>query len=255
MKVSLLFYPNNSKKSKRNGKTPLYARVCFRGSKAEERLNIEVGNDTLLKWDPMTMRFSDRTLTANKHLNSLDQRFEEFIYFNSTTLYSYNPRKILDHVLSKPEKKEENVIEFIDNYFSKCVEKNSELAAGTIRNYRKSINHLKRFLTIVNKNNLCFNSLSRLFVTEFLQYLKSSDTLNNKEAMTMVSACSILKSFRPIINAAVDRGLIEKNPFREIKLKTRSPKRDRLNITQVKQLKRLDLSKFPTQRIYRDIFL
>lgn len=73
--------------------------------------------------------------------------------------------------------------------------------------------------------------------------------------MTTVSASSVMKSFRPIFNAAVDSGLIEKNPFKSIKLKTRSPKRERLNITQLKQLRNLDLSKFPTQRIYRDIFL
>jgi hypothetical protein len=74
MKASISYFPNTSKKSSKTGKIPLYTRVCFRGSKAEERLNIEVPETVLAKWEPMTMRFSDRTLSANQMLNSYDHR-------------------------------------------------------------------------------------------------------------------------------------------------------------------------------------
>lgn len=171
MKASLSFYPNTKKKSKKTGKIPLYVRVCYKGLKAEERLNIQVVEDLLIKWDPMTMRFSDRTMLANKLLNTLDQRFEEYVFMNATILYSQSPRKILDYVMGKPENNQLIVIEFIDNYFSSSVQSSIELAAGTIRNYRKSINHLKRFLTVINKSNISFDELNNGFVADFMQYL------------------------------------------------------------------------------------
>jgi hypothetical protein len=99
MKVSLVFYPNKDKKSKRTGKTPIYARVCLKGLKAEERLTVQVSDDDLLKWSPMNMRFSDRNNSVNRLLNSMDQKFDEFIILNASSLYHCNPRKIPDHVL------------------------------------------------------------------------------------------------------------------------------------------------------------
>ncbi|RYE27182.1 MAG: hypothetical protein EOP48_34625, partial [Sphingobacteriales bacterium] len=48
---------------------------------------------------------------------------------------------------------------------------------------------------------------------------------------------------------------MEKNPFKVLKLKHKSPRRDRLTIGYVKALHDLNLSNFPAQRAYRDIFL
>ena len=72
MKSSITYYPNTKKTSSKTGKVPLYARVYFNSLKAEERLNAEVDDRELLKWDSMSMRFTDRTLMANKLLNTFD---------------------------------------------------------------------------------------------------------------------------------------------------------------------------------------
>jgi hypothetical protein len=37
MRPTIIFYPNETKKSKKNGKIPLYMRVLFNGQKAEAR--------------------------------------------------------------------------------------------------------------------------------------------------------------------------------------------------------------------------
>lgn len=255
MKVSLVFYPNIHKKSKRTGKIPMYARVCLKGLKAEERLTLEVNDDDLLKWSPMSMRFSDRNNSVNRLLNSLDQKFDEFIIVNSSSLYHYRPRKILDHVLGKPENEETIVLDFVQSYYNNKIAHNVDLSKGTIKNYNKSINHLKAYLKSVNKEKIAFTDLNNTLAVEFMDYLKAPNPTVKKIGMTMVSASSVFKNFRPIFNEAISKGFLESNPFKAVKLKHKSPRKDRLTIFQVKQLLELNLDQFPNQKVYRDIFL
>lgn len=257
MKTSITYYPNKQKQSKRTGKVPLYARVYFNSLKAEERLNAEVAEKDIAKWDSMSMRFSDRTIAANKILNSLDKRFEEFLIINASSLSKFHPRQIIDYVLGREteRRKEVKVTCYLDDYFTKVVLPNSELSAGTIRNYRKSINHLKAFLKLNGIEDLLLSELDNSTTLKFKDYLQSAEPSIHKKAMTEVSASSVLKNFKPLFNRAIDEGHLEKNPFKALKLKHKSPRRDRLNINQVKALCDLDLSRFPAQKAYRDIFL
>ncbi|RYE28722.1 MAG: hypothetical protein EOP48_33210 [Sphingobacteriales bacterium] len=163
----------------------------------------------------------------------------------------------MDYVLGREVEKKKGikVVDYLDNYFSTVVVPNSELSSGTIRNYQKSINHLKAFLKSKNKENLLVSELDNGFTLKFKDYLQSADPEKEKKAMTEVSASSVLKNFKPLFNRAIDEGLLEKNPFKVLKLKHKSPRRDRLTIGQVKALRDLDLTRFPAQRAYRDIFL
>jgi len=65
MKLSILFFPNLAKKSIRTGKIPMYVRIILDCKKAEMRLNIELRESELSKWDETTMRFTDRDMSAN----------------------------------------------------------------------------------------------------------------------------------------------------------------------------------------------
>jgi hypothetical protein len=105
MKTSITFYLNTSKKSKRTGNVPLYARVYFNGLKAEERLSTDTDETEVLKWDPMSMRFTNRQSLANKLLSTLDQKFQDFISLKSTSIPRFSPRKILDEILGRGERK------------------------------------------------------------------------------------------------------------------------------------------------------
>jgi integrase len=76
-----------------------------------------------------------------------------------------------------------------------------------------------------------------------------------KKAITEVSASANIVKLRTIFDRAVNENLLAKNPFKSLKLKTRSPHRARLNIIQLKQIVDFDLSKWSNLVIYRDIFL
>ncbi len=58
-----------------------------------------------------------------------------------------------------------------------------------------------------------------------------------------------------MFNQAVDKDLITRNPFKMVKTKTKSPRRDRLTVHQVAQVQTIDFANYPAQALYVDIFL
>ncbi len=54
----------------------MYVRFVLDRKKAEMRLNIELSLDDLIKWDEKTMRFTDREMSENALLNTIDKNFE-----------------------------------------------------------------------------------------------------------------------------------------------------------------------------------
>lgn len=122
MRASIIFFPWTSKKSTKTGKTPLYLRVNFNGTKAETRLNAELTETDLLLWDEFTMRFRDRKHPLNGYLNALDKQYEDFRILNATSHSKYSAQDIRDYIIGKsPKEKEVTVIEYIDKYYQSTI--------------------------------------------------------------------------------------------------------------------------------------
>ncbi|RYE27183.1 MAG: hypothetical protein EOP48_34630, partial [Sphingobacteriales bacterium] len=132
-------------------------------------------------------------------LNAFDKRFEEFLIINAPALSQFHPRTILDYVLGREEekKKEIKVLDYLDTYFKNTILKNAELSSGTIRNYNKSLNHFRTFLTSKGKENLTMNQLDNITAIQFKDYLQTTDTKAERKGMTEVSASSVLKTLSP----------------------------------------------------------
>lgn len=255
MKTSIAFYPNELKKSQKTGKIPIYLRICMRGKKSETRLNAELNDEQVLKWDSMTMRVAEKSSQINQQLNRLDQKFQEFITLNVTNLPNYNAAYIKEYVLGNNSSQQKSVLQFVDDYYANSVIQNVSRTPGTIKNYRRSINHLRNFLILRKQENLVFEQLNYDVAADFKNYLVNSNTALNRIGMTEVSASGVIKKFRTIFSHAVDRELMTKNPFKLVKIKTKSPKRERLTIEQVKAIFELNINHYPVLEIYRDIFL
>ena len=255
MKTSLVYYPNTQKKNKKTGKTPIYLRVISNRKKAETRLNLEVSEEDLLKWDPMTMRFSSRDFYANHVLNNLDQKFFDLRDSKQTSLSQFDPSQIRDHLLGKCEKNNITVMDFVDRYFEKAVRCSAELSLGTMRNYEKAIKHLRSFLNFRGSQKLQLKEFNNNVALEFKDYLLAAMPECNRKGMSQVSAYCYVKKLKTVFGRAVDEKIIDSNPLKIIKLKNRSPMRQRLTIHQVKRLCDLDTTHFPAQSLYKDIFL
>ena len=231
-------------------------RVNFNGTKAETRLNAELTPTDLLLWDEFTMRFKERKHPFNGYLNALDKQYEDFRILNATAHSRFSAQDLRDYIIGKsPKEKEHTVIDYIDKYYQGTVLPNAGLSVGTKKNYKKAINHFKAFLAEKDLSSLAISELSTSVAFDFKDYLLSSSPEGNKMGLTEPSALGNVKKFRTIFDRAIDEGLLDKNPFKRIKLKSHSPMRGRLGIVQVKQLYNLDLSEFSSRKLYRDLFV
>jgi site-specific recombinase XerD len=254
MKASLTFFPQERKKNKKTGRIPIYMRICFLRAKAESRLNIEIDLENLTKWDPFTMRITERNCAINHYLNRIEQKFQDFLILNSTCLPKFSAANIKSFVLGEPVKTAK-LMTFVDNYFVNTIVKDVNRKPGTVKNYRRAVNHLVRFLGFKNLKNMNISDLDYGFASDFKVYLVSTIATIDKAGMDEVSAGGIIKKFRTIFNHAVDLELINKNPFKLIKIKTKSPRRERLSIQHIRALIEADLSNYPPLQVHRDIFL
>ncbi len=255
MKLSLLFYPNIQKTDKRSGKVPIYMRLVLDREKTEMRLNVEVNKEQLKKWDSQMMRFREKKDPANAVLNKVESKFEEFQYHNALTLSVYNVKQIKNILMGLEQRPHIKVLEFIDKYYKSSVESNQELTEGTKKNYRKAINHLKRFLQYKGITNPSFKDIDISLAMHFKDYLLTPLPALEKIGLKEPSAFDIVKKLRTIFERALDEQLLPLNPFKKIKLKSKSSKKGWLDIHQVKQIFDADLSHFGTQNVYRDLFV
>ncbi|MCB9056840.1 MAG: site-specific integrase [Chitinophagales bacterium] len=255
MKASLTFYPNPPKKNLKNGRIPVYLRVCFKKEKCEARLNIELTDQEVSKWDPLTMRVRERNSALNHSLNRLEQKFQDFLQLNITQLPKYSAVDFRDHIIGANLKINRAVMNFVDTYFEKAVLNNVNRRPGTIKNYRRSINHLRNFLKAKKLESITFDQLNFELAQDFKNYLVCTDPSLKRIGMTEVSAAGIIKKFRTIFNDAQAKELLKQNPFKQIRIKTKSPRKERLTIDQVKEIMKTDLSLYPAKETYRDIFI
>jgi len=255
MKTTIIFYPNELKKSKRTERIPLYLRIFFKGKKMESRLNFEIAESELSKWDPFTMRMQERNSAVNHYLNRIEQKFQDFRIMEATTLNEHSAETIRNVILGLDKKTALTVMKFTDQFYENNVLKNSNRVPGTIKGYRRAINHLRNFLISRNQQNLTLDKLNYDVASDFKNYLVNKNPSLNMTGMKEVSAAGVIKKFRTIFEQAVEKELISKNPFKQVKISAKSPHRERLTIHQVKKLWDLDLLVYPAQEIYRDLFI
>ena len=253
-KITVLFYPRRDKKSTKTGKIPVYARVSVLGLKAEIRTDVELTDEELLKWDDNLMRVNDRYSKVNAQINKVDMLFYEVIETLERNASPFTAKSIRDTVYRKFIASENNVLAFTNDYLLNNILNNNEKSVGTKSNYKKAIKHLEKFLTQKKIEKLQLIQMDNSFAQDFKNYLTNNDFANNRIGMKESSAASVIKKFRTIYDCALDRSLILKNPFKSLKLKAKSPPREKLSVEQVALIANANhLS--PSQIVYRDIFL
>jgi hypothetical protein len=154
MKASIIFFPNEKKKNRKSGKIPLYMRICYRAAKTESRLNATISENELPKWDPRTMRLTERNSPVNHQLNRLDQKFSDFLILHANELSVYTATYMKDYVLGISKAQLITVIKFVDDYFENAVANNISRTPGTVKTYRRAINHLNAFLAHKNQMSM-----------------------------------------------------------------------------------------------------
>jgi len=164
-------------------------------------------------------------------------------------------KTIKDTLIKLDSKPIPSIKSYISKYYNTTIEPNEQISKNTKRNYRKTKNHIYTFLAERKLENATLKEVNSAFAFEFKDYLLGTNPGSERTGMKESSALDNVKKLRTIFDRAVDEGLMQSNPFKKIKLKSKSARRGRLDIHQVKKIFDLDLSQFPLQDLYRDIFL
>ncbi len=171
MKATIIFYLCNAKINQSSRKVPIYLRVILNRTKAKARLNAEVHEKDLLKWDPITMRFNDRDIDINHQLNNIDQEFRKFLILNETRLSSYTAKQVRDIVMGTGKNTDMTLAGYVDQYLKNVVMVNKELSEDTKKNYRIALNHLRNFIALERANQLLIKDVGNSFAIRFKDFL------------------------------------------------------------------------------------
>ena len=236
-RVTITFYPNDRKLSKTTEQIPIYLRVRKTESNQRQEPTGQFHQRTR-KWNKNMQRVDLKNCLANDYLNKIEEKFNALRIFKSEEFDDYDLDTIKYLILGKNpnRKKIPSVIQFVQNYYDTNIESSTRIKTGTKKNYLKAIKHMQAFIIYKRLNNKQVNTVDYKFANEFSNYLMNDHPEIQKYGMTEVSACGIIKKFRTIFKQALNEELISKNPFSQIKLKYKSPPKQRLTIEQFKNI-------------------
>jgi integrase len=253
----IVFYPHTAKPSSKTLRIPIYMRVSKGTKKVEASLNASITEEELKFWNPFTQRLEIEGNTVNKVLEDINYEFSGLPY-RFKDFMDFSPNDVKAKIL----KLEANLVTesmdalvYIENHFKTIVLPGKNYSMGTKRNYRKAINHFTNYLNLKKQTKVSLANFSSVLAFGFYDYLQTDVKETGKIAMTDVSASSVVIKIKAIFERAYDTELVKRNPFKKIRLQTKSKKREELSIDEISSLINLDLSKERTLEPYRDIFL
>ena len=237
-RVTIIFYPNDRKQSKTTKQIPIYLRVRKARVKSEARTDWSISPHERELWNKNMQRIDLKNCTANDYLNKIEEKFNALRIFKSEEFDNYDLDTIKYLILGKNpnRKKVPSVIQFVQKYYDTNIESSTRIKMGTKKNYLKAIKHMRSFIIYKRLNNKLVTTVDYKFANEFSNYLMNDHPEIQKYGMTEVSACGIIKKFRTIFKQALNEELISKNPFSQIKLKYKSPPKQRMTIEQFKNI-------------------
>ena len=211
--IQLRIYPNLSKRNRRTKKIPLYIKLRYDGKKKEARLHhiYDLTENEFIKWDRSLMRVSFKNSKINIYLNYIENNFEEYLNQNFK-IKRHSFEEIITIITGNiPIKNRIITLDFIKDVFNNNICKRLDLKIGSIRNYQKAIKNFEKFIQHNKLHELLLIDFKYNNAEDFKLFLGS--TLKNSN----VSSLSNIKRIKTIFKIAIDRGIINKNPFDNIK--------------------------------------
>lgn len=257
-KVKIVFYLNTQKIRKKTKQIPIYLRIRRERTKVEICLDVAVHFDDMKYWDDINERLDTKDNEVNKRLEDIRDDFKGLQYRFKEEFPRMTPAQIKEKLFpSQHPTTAETILalNYMEDHLTGTVKPNKNISDGTKRNYRKAINHLTAYLNYINQAKVTISGFSPAIAFGFYDYLQRDIISLGKTGMSDVSASSITIKIKAIFERAVDIELIHKNPFKKLRMQTKSPKKAELNVDEINALIKIDLSQAPKLDIYRDLFL
>lgn len=247
--ATIVFFPRTDQKLK-NGKYPIYARVVLDREKFE--FSTKQFIDNLVEWDDVIQRIKKRS-PVNSVLNEIEHDIVEAYNF-----LKYHNRQLtalaLRNQLKGDGQKRTRLLDFVDDHYANQIKGNVEFAPATQKTYHTTIYHLRNFLESIQATKIKVAELDGDFIKAFDNYLINRG-ITEKKGLKKNSANKYHVNFKTMLFKAVDKKMLEKNPYADFKFKSEPGKLTYLTSEELSLLENHDLGGNASLTRVRDIFL
>lgn len=200
-------------------KYPVYARIIFRREKADISMKMTARAD---EWDFENQMFfpakASNRYKNNKLLSCKDQLQKIFNDLKQENIF-FSVKSVRKKFRGEVEDSSSmKFLDFYDSYVNDCKNRPQEFKEGVILHYSKTKRHLINYMRSKGILNISLKEISRIFIVNFEQHLLSTPIEKKDYSMNRNTCCLYLKKVKAVINRALEKELIEKNPFLGYKL-------------------------------------
>ncbi|MGB5609648.1 site-specific integrase [Eudoraea sp.] len=246
---SILFWLNVSKVKR--GIAPIYARVTVNGRRSEISLKREC---PIGSWDNKMHRIKGRNVGKLAINHYLDVTYSRLLdcYSELQRENKLVTAKAIKERFFGTDDVSRSICD-ISIYHSENMV--NVLKKGTLKNYSTTEKYLKEYLEKeLRTSDMYLKNLSYTFIVGFEKFLRRKKDKNGILQLTNNGTMKHLERFKKLLNLAVKLEWMEKNPFRDYKMKFKTFDRAFLNRLELIRLEETILTKPHLERT-RDMFL
>ncbi|GHA44344.1 transposase [Salinimicrobium marinum] len=245
----ILFWLNTAKA--KDTLAPIYARVTINGRRSEISLRRQCHPDS---WDDRAHRIKGRNPEATILNNYLDAKYAKLLQcyedllkedgiitaqaIKSRFLGSDASYKSLKDILEHHKTNMEDILKH-----------------GTLKNYGATEKYLSQYLFREHKTaDIFLKNISYQFITGFDRFLRRQKDKAGRKQLNNNGIMKHMERFKKLINLSIKLGWLEKDPFRDYKLKFEKFDRAYLNQRELDYIEETRFSR-ATLETTKDIFL
>jgi site-specific recombinase XerD len=228
---------------------PIYIRIT------SERHKVEISTGSFIKptdWNTTKHCVKSTADQADKINNSIKSLLSKIHKIHTELVAAEKPftLEVIKTKLTGKDEKRTTLLNAI-NYHNGLIEKGigKNYALNTYKGYLWFTDKIKSFLKYqYNRNDILLTELNHRFLTEFEHYLFHS--LHNQVNTVQKNITQLKK----VINLCIDLDWLDKMPFKRIKLKAYTPKREHLTAGELESIENINITCKRLQMI-RDKFV
>ena len=210
----ILFWLNTAKT--KETLAPIYARVTINGRRSEISLRRQCHPES---WDDRAHRIKGRNPEATVLNNYLDTKYAKLLQCYEDLLKEdciITAQAIKSRFLGSDAtfKSLQDVVEHHKSTMGDI------LKHGTLKNYGATEKYLLEYLSREHKtNNIYLKNISYQFVTGFDKFLRRQKDKTGKKQLSNNGIMKHMERFKKLTNLSIKLGWMDKDPFRDYKMK------------------------------------
>lgn len=245
----ILFWLNTIKQ--KDNEAPIYARVTVNGRRAEISLKRQCCPSS---WDERARRVKGRSqdvVSLNKYLDAKYSRlldcYEELLKEGKVVTAQGIKARFLG--IDSTSKTLKDVLDHHNTTMGEI------LKSGTLKNYGATEKYILDYLSREHKTvDIFLKNISYQFVTGFDKYLRRQKDKSGKKQLSNNGVMKHMERFKKLMNLSIKLGWLEKDPFRNYKMKFEKFDRAYLSQRELDFIKNTHFTRY-TLETTKDIFL